>query len=307
MSTTPSQPGSAARRVRRTTWAITALQTGAVLFAGGLAFLYLNPFWHFDEGGFLDWQVHWWNGAAQAMIAAGLPIITLALVGLVAVLVSRLAGGRFWPYAVAALLVLCALAWALSSGFVRNMNAHFEWNAADGFSDFSLRSWDPSTSTWLSAGRPAWQSFAVIQIEPLLRGYFRLNDWQKMNGDVNVRITRIVPVVLPISLEGEGLTLQDPDQTPLMRAAVAGDLKTVQQLLSDKGTVNINALDQAGESALILACQNPSADPEMVKALLAAGADVNLRSRTGYAALTWALARKNSNVSRILRKAGARQ
>lgn len=303
---TPAQPASAARNVRRTSWAITALQIGAALFAGGLTFLYLNPFWHYDERGFLDWRVHWWNGAAEVMIAAGLLIAALAVVGAAAVLISRLAGGRSWPYAMAALVMLCGVVWAGSSGLVRNMNAHFEWNAAEGFSGFSLQSWDQPTGKWLSTDQPQLQSFVGIQIEPLLRGYFKLNDWQKMNGSVSLRVTRIIPIVLPVWLDGEALTLQDPDQTPLMRAAVAGDFKTVQQILSDKSTVAINAIDQAGESALILACQNPTTNLEIVKALLGAGADVNLRSRTGYTALTWALAHKNSNLIRILRKAGAR-
>jgi ankyrin repeat protein len=57
---------------------------------------------------------------------------------------------------------------------------------------------------------------------------------------------------------------------------------------------------------LILACQNPKADPNVVKALLAAGADVNLRSRNSYTALTWALAHNNGELSRLLRRAGGR-
>ena len=68
----------------------------------------------------------------------------------------------------------------------------------------------------------------------------------------------------------------------------------------------VNALDQTGQTALILACQNPKADPNVVKALLAAGADVNLRSRNSYTALTWALAHNNGELSRLLRRAGGR-
>jgi hypothetical protein len=48
-----------AKHNRRAAWAITGLEAGAVLFILGLVILYLNPFWHFDEGGFLDWRVHW--------------------------------------------------------------------------------------------------------------------------------------------------------------------------------------------------------------------------------------------------------
>jgi ankyrin repeat protein len=145
-----------------------------------------------------------------------------------------------------------------------------------------------------------------IQLQPLLRGYFRLNDWPKMNGDVNVKLARIIPIAWPVDLGSGGETLEDPDETALMRAAVEGDLKAVKQLLADAAVANVNSLDQGGQSALILACQNPRTNPEVVKALLAAGANVNLRSRNGYTALTWANTRNNTEVSRILRRAGGR-
>jgi ankyrin repeat protein len=166
-------------------------------------------------------------------------------------------------------------------------------------------------------GRPAWQSTVEIQIEPLLRGYFRLNDWQKMNGDIGVKVVRIIPIAWLIDLGSGGETLDDPDETDLMRAAAQEDLKKVQQLLSAEKGANVNAvgvnalavnaLDQTGQTALILACRNPKANPDVVKALLAAGADVNLRSRSGYTALTWAQVRNNNEIGRVLRRAGGRQ
>ena len=91
-----------------------------------------------------------------------------------------------------------------------------------------------------------------------------------------------------------------------MRAAVAEDLKTVKQLLAAGTDTGINSLDQGGQSALILACQNIKANPDVVKALIAAGANVNLRSRNGYTALTWAQVRSNAEVTRLLRRAGGR-
>jgi hypothetical protein len=181
-----------------------------------------------------------------------------------------------------------------------------EWDAADGFSVFHLQGLDDGSRIWRWAGKPVWQSIVEIQIQPLLRGYFKVNDWQKMNGNVAVRVVRILPMAWPVALGSGGETLEDPDETPLMRAAVQEDLKTVQQLLSGTGRANVNALDQGAQTALILACRNPKANPEVIKALLAAGADVNLRSRNGYAALTWARARNNVEVMRLLRRAGAR-
>jgi hypothetical protein len=293
-----------AKHIRRTTWAVTGLEAGAILFIAGLAILYVNPFWHFDEGGFLDRRVHWWNAAGETLTAAGLLIEALALVGTVAVIVSRCFGRRSWPYLVAAFLVFCAVVWVSPAGFTRNLDAHFEWNSADGFSTFRFQ--NAAGAIWRPAGSPVWQSIVETQIQPLLRGYFKLNDWQKMNGNIGVQVVRIIPIGWPIALGSGGETLEDPDETALMRAASQEDLKAVQQLLSGATSANVNALDQTGQTALILACQDPKANPEVVKALVAAGADVNLRSRNGYTALTWTLARNNGEVSRLLRRAGAR-
>jgi hypothetical protein len=300
-----SVPNPTTKHLRRTSWAVAGLEAGVLLSVLGLTLLYLNPFWHFDESGFLDWRVYWWNAAAEGLAAGGLLLTALALIGALAVLVSRCVGRRSWPYAVAALLVASALVWIGPEGFTRNLDVHFEWNAADGFNVFRLQTWDEAAGAWRPAGSPALQSIVEIEIQPWLHNYFKLNDWPKMNGDVSVKVTKIIPIAWPVALGSGGETLEDPDETPLMRAAAAGDLKTVRQLLSET-SASINALDQGGQSALILACQNPKTNPELVKALLAAGANLNLRSRNGYTALTWSLARNNSEVSRLLRRSGAR-
>jgi hypothetical protein len=292
---------------RRTRWILTALEVGALLFLAGLALLYFNPFWHFDDGGFLDRRVHWWNAAGEIFSATGMLLASLALVASLAAIVSRFSNRRSWPYLVAALLVLCAVVWVSPVGFTRTLNAHFEWDSADGFSSFHLRDWDAAGSTWREAGGPVWQSIVETQVQPLLKSYFKLNDWQKMNGEVGVKVIRIIPIAWPIDLGNGGETLEDPDETDLMRAASREDLKAVQGLLSAPVKPNVNALDQTGQTALIVSCRNPKANAEVVKALLAAGADVNLRSRNGYTALAWAIVRNNSEVSRLLRRAGGRQ
>ncbi len=291
---------------RRTSWVVTGLESAVMLFLAGLVLLHLNPFWHFDESGLLDWRVHWWNVAAQVLMAAGLFAGALAAIALVAMLVSRMANRRAWPYLVAALLVGCAVVWVSLAGFTRTVDAHFEWNIADDFEVFRLQTWDDSAGAWREADSPLWKLAVKSEIQPLLLAYFKLNDWQKMNGSVSVKVVRILPVAWPVALGSGGETLEDPDETELMRAAGREDSKAVQQLLAAQTKSNVNALDQSGQTALILACQNPKADTGVVKALLAAGADVNLRSRTGYTALTWAQARNNSEVIRLLRRAGGR-
>ncbi|MFZ0319423.1 MAG: ankyrin repeat domain-containing protein [Candidatus Sulfotelmatobacter sp.] len=305
-----------ASHIRRASWAVTGLEAGAALFTGGLTLLYLNPFWHFDESGFLDWRVHWWNAAGEILIATGLLTEALALLGSLAVIVSRGISRRTWPYTVACLLVFGAVVWIIPSGLTRDLDAHFEWNVADGFNVFRLQTLDDASAVWHPLENSTLRWMVEIQLQPLLRGYFKLNDWQKMNGDVNVKVARIIPIAWPVALGSGGETLEDPDQTALMRAAVLEDLKTVKELLADSAGSKINSpdanslgvdsLDQGGQSALILACQNPKTNPEIVKALLAAGANVNLRSRSGYTALTWAQTRNNAEVSRILRRAGGK-
>jgi uncharacterized membrane protein YphA (DoxX/SURF4 family) len=55
----------------------------------GLALLYLNLFWHFDEREFVDWRAPWWNTTGEVLIAAGLLTEAWALVGSAALIVSR--------------------------------------------------------------------------------------------------------------------------------------------------------------------------------------------------------------------------
>jgi Ankyrin repeats (3 copies) len=296
-----------AKHVRVTSWTIFALELGAILFAAGLIALYLNPFWHFDEGGFLDWRMHWWNVNGEILTAAGLLIEASALVAAIAVLISQLTKRSSWPYIVAGFSVVGVVVWIGTEGFVGTEDAHFEWNAAEGFTVFQLQSADQASEAPPFSLDGLRRSIVEIQIQPLLRGYFKINDWQKMNGDIGIKVVRGIPITWPIGLGGEDDTFEDPDETALMQAAEQQDLKTLQQLLSTATLAEVNALDQNGQTALILACRNPKASRDVVKALLAAGADVNLRARNGYAPLTWALARNNGEIARILRGAGARQ
>lgn len=295
-----------ARHLRFTTWAITGLEIGAMLFVAGLLALYLNPFWHFDGGGFLDWRLYWWNAAGEILAAAGLLVEVLALMASIAVLISRLSKYSSWPYLIAGVVVFVALVWIATEGFATTAEARFEWNAADGFGSFRVQDADGDDGRLPRALEAVRQSIIQIQIQPLLRGYFRVNDWQKMNGEVEIRVARGVPAAWPVALGSGGETLEDPDETPLMLAAEQEDLKTIQTLLAAATKADVNALDQGGETALILACRSPGARAEVVKALLAAGADVNLRARNGYAPLTWALARNNSEIARLLRRAGGK-
>lgn len=126
----------------------------------------------------------------------------------------------------------------------------------------------------------------------------------------------------------------DPEFTPLMKAAEAGDYQTVDILLG-KG-VEIELRDQRGRTALMLAAQscnvriirallargaNPNAKgprgwtalfvaavnakTECVKAFVEAGSDVNTRDEDGRTPLSYAQERKYFAIVSILQRAGA--
>jgi hypothetical protein len=288
----------------RANWPLIGLEAGAVLFVVGLLVLDLNPFLRWYGVDFLDSRVSWWNGAGEILAGAGLLIGSLAVVACAAAIVSRCFRRSPWPYIVAALLVAGAVLWISPTGFTRTVNAHFEWNAADGFQVFRLQTWDDTAGSWRESANPLWRQIVAIQIEPLLQNYFRVKDWQKMNGDEDIIVVRIIPIARPVGLGSSGETLEDPNETPLMQAATQGDTSAAQRLLS--AGADVNAQDQSSQTALIYACRSPKASVAIVKLLLAAGADVNVRSRSGYTALLWAQTRNDGEIIRLLRRAGAR-
>ncbi|MBK5294775.1 MAG: ankyrin repeat domain-containing protein [Acidobacteriia bacterium] len=90
---------------------------------------------------------------------------------------------------------------------------------------------------------------------------------------------------------------------PLAPAAYAGNLGGVRQLL-DRGA-NPNAKGGYGHTALMMAAGSDRPSKEMVRLLLDKGADVAIRDEEGRSALDWALLQGESEVSRMLRDAGA--
>ena len=95
---------------------------------------------------------------------------------------------------------------------------------------------------------------------------------------------------------------QSGEHTPLMIAALEGDLETVNALLSLKA--NVNVPDNEGRTALMFAVVNSHA--EIVEALLRAGARVNARARDGGTALMLAASNGNAQITRLLLNNGAK-
>lgn len=72
---------------------------------------------------------------------------------------------------------------------------------------------------------------------------------------------------------------RDSSETPLMRAAAAGNTAEVERLLGSGA--NARAVDQHRRTALMYACSSAEDSPALVDALLVAGSDVNATDQWG--------------------------
>ncbi len=89
--------------------------------------------------------------------------------------------------------------------------------------------------------------------------------------------------------------------TPVMAAAMRGDMETLEQLLSAGGDVNLQGGD-FGRSALLLAATTGS--EEVVRLILGKGARVNVKDNRGDTPWNWASRRGEMKVVELIAKAG---
>ncbi len=106
-----------------------------------------------------------------------------------------------------------------------------------------------------------------------------------------------LPVRLPVNL----LNNYEPGLTPLMRAALHGDVARIKELLSNGA--NVNAVAPNGRTALM--CAAMSRSTAAVQALVKAGAKVNAVARDNSTALWWAAVYGNPAAVQCLLDAGA--
>lgn len=107
-----------------------------------------------------------------------------------------------------------------------------------------------------------------------------------------------VLAVLACVLAGARANAQGDD---LVRAAFGGDLPRVKALLAAGS--DVNAKDGDGGTALMMASQKGR--QEVVRALLEAKADVNARAGNGTTALILALKKGHQEIVQLLKSAGA--
>ncbi len=113
---------------------------------------------------------------------------------------------------------------------------------------------------------------------------------------------RCLTLILIIACSALIVLGQDPQSEAAFRkAAQDGDMKTVN-VLAAKG-VNVNAKDETGKTALLWVA--PARDnPEMVRALIALGADASVKDNDGETALMIAASQDNPGIVEALLAAG---
>lgn len=92
------------------------------------------------------------------------------------------------------------------------------------------------------------------------------------------------------------------NEKKLITASESGDLSLVKNLLKDK-KINIDAKDQTGATALMLAAIN--GNEEVVSTLIKHKANLELKSNEGETALSFAISNDNAAIAKKLILAGA--
>ncbi|HKQ73922.1 MAG TPA: ankyrin repeat domain-containing protein [Blastocatellia bacterium] len=91
----------------------------------------------------------------------------------------------------------------------------------------------------------------------------------------------------------------------LILASAMGDPATVKLLLEKGAEVNVR--NELGYTALMCATAAETNDPELIKALLARRAEIDVKAKDGETALKLAGRKGNTEIVRLLKKAGAKE
>ncbi len=106
------------------------------------------------------------------------------------------------------------------------------------------------------------------------------------------------PIINDISTESPSVSIISVDSTPLIRASIAGDIKTVEKLLAKD--IPVNGRDNEQRTALIGAAYHEQ--NAICKRLISAGANPYMQDSNGFNALDFAAARGLVDTVKLLLK-----
>src|SRR5450631_3270957 len=114
------------------------------------------------------------------------------------------------------------------------------------------------------------------------------------------------PAIFCLLNNGDDANIPDQmNSTILQWAAEQNDLEAVKALV--KKTSNINTVDGfGGMTPLMWAAYNEHDNPQIIQTLLDNGAKVNIKSKNGSTALSWAMKKGSTETVALLVKAGAK-
>ena len=143
--------------------------------------------------------------------------------------------------------------------------------------------------------KTVYSSESVPEVKPYTKTY--LLDYAEIESDDD-------PVIEDPYYDSDHIYIENPDskdisgRTRLMKAAKAGDLKLLDNLIFSKANVNLK--DNEGWTALMFAARF-SENPEVIKLLIANNADVFAKNNYGITALKLSAGfNKNSEITRLI-------
>jgi hypothetical protein len=189
---------------------LVAIAGGMILFASGLATLYLNPYWRSElsQPGVIDHRVHLWNGIGHFLSALGLLCIIVAVACTFMLVLAHQFTGEWLYWVVMPFAICCVTAWLVMHGAV-DYTASFHWDSSGGVTAFKVvlppQEWP----------NPLWEEIVRWQIEPELSGYLRGgggSNLERTDGEVAVTVLKTIPIAIPTALGSDGEVLHNVER-----------------------------------------------------------------------------------------------
>jgi Ankyrin repeats (3 copies) len=170
------------------------------------------------------------------------------------------------------------LAWYLWGGAQANHGVAFDWSEESGFRYIDAC---PESSKFSRILETPFCFSISRQAKRFVVKAMHERGWTKASGALGLNLVPFTPIVKGVYFDG--FVVFDPTVTDLMRAAKNGDPVEVKRLIQNGA--NVTDRDQDGQTALSFACEGGAGNLEVLRNLVAAGAEVNSVDRAAWTPL----------------------